>query len=170
MPELLARLDSLLRSATRMGVPAFFALGTSNSICSSDSVRRGPHDVTLSTRELDLLAFFMTAPEQVHEKSQDPSRGLGRRREPKTLTCSRFIPTTCVTSSNKMASDACPAHRPWRGLRPLDAGSLDLSDSYADTISNRSMPIARGRSLALVIALFGRCCDSNCAGPLPRLP
>jgi two-component system response regulator MprA len=69
MPELLARLDSLLRRATHGGA-RILRFGDIELDLLKRQVRRGPQDVTLSTRELDLLAFFMTAPEQVHEKSK----------------------------------------------------------------------------------------------------
>lgn len=69
MPELLARIEALLRRATRGGAQVL-RFGDIELDLLKRRVRRGPHDVTLSARELDLLAFFMTAPEQVHKKSR----------------------------------------------------------------------------------------------------
>lgn len=69
MDELLARVDALLRRTSRGGARVL-RFGDIELDLLKRSVRRGAFDVTLSTRELDLLAFFMTAPEQVHEKSR----------------------------------------------------------------------------------------------------
>lgn len=69
MPELLARVDVLMRRSQNGGSRVLRFNDIELDLLKR-KVRRGGHEVQLSTRELDLLAYFMVYPEQVLEKSR----------------------------------------------------------------------------------------------------
>lgn len=69
MEELVARFDALMRRAAGTGSRVLRFADIELDLLKR-SVRRGSHEVSLSARELDLLAFFMHHPDQVHEKAR----------------------------------------------------------------------------------------------------
>jgi DNA-binding response OmpR family regulator len=68
--ELVLRVDSILRRASRAGPPSVLTAGTLTVDTAARRVTRGDREISLTVRELDLLAYLMAHPGQVFRREQ----------------------------------------------------------------------------------------------------
>lgn len=68
--ELVLRVDSILRRAVRAQPPSVLSAGTLTVDTAARRVTRGDREISLTVRELDLLAYLMAHPGQVFRREQ----------------------------------------------------------------------------------------------------